>query len=74
LVEPPESAAVGERVSFARYSGEPEASLSGKSKTWEKLAADLHSNGELVAFYKDVPFTTYAGMCKVKRIANREIR
>jgi methionyl-tRNA synthetase len=74
LVEPPESAAVGERVIFAGYSGEPEASLSGKSKTWEKLAAELHSNGELVACYKDVPFTTSAGVCKVKTIANGEIR
>ncbi|TVU14947.1 hypothetical protein EJB05_38444 [Eragrostis curvula] len=74
LVEPPESAAVGERVSFAGFSGEPEASLSGKSKTWEKLAADLHSNGELVACYKDVPFTTSAGVCKVKTIVNGEIR
>ncbi|XP_006656115.2 probable methionine--tRNA ligase [Oryza brachyantha] len=74
LVEPPESAAVGERVTFAGYSGEPEASLSGKSKTWEKLSADLHSNGELVACYKDVAFTTSAGVCKVKTIANGEIR
>ncbi|CAL5019371.1 unnamed protein product [Urochloa decumbens] len=74
LVEPPAGAAVGERVTFAGYSGEPEASLSGKSKVWEKLAADLHSNGELVACYKDVPFTTSAGVCKVKTIANGEIR
>ena len=74
LVEPPESAAVGERVTFAGYSGDPEASLSVKSKTWEKLAAELHSNGELVACYKDVPFTTSAGVCKVKTIANGEIR
>ncbi|RLM78656.1 putative methionine--tRNA ligase [Panicum miliaceum] len=65
LVKPPADAAVGERVTFAGYSGEPEASLSGKSKVWEKLAADLHSNGELVACYKDVPFTTSAGVCKV---------
>ncbi|CAL5054560.1 unnamed protein product [Urochloa decumbens] len=74
LVEPPAGAAVGERVTFAGYSGEPEASLSGKSKVWEKLAADLHSNGERVACYKDVPFTTSAGVCKVKTIANGEIR
>lgn len=74
LVEPPESAAVGERVTFAGYSGEPEASLNAKSKTWEKLSADLHSNGELVACYKDVPFTTSAGVCKVKSIASGEIR
>ena len=71
MVEPPADAAVGERVTFAGHSGEPEASLSGKSKVWEKLAADLHSSGELVACYKDVPS---AGVCKVKTIANGEIR
>ncbi|GJM86721.1 hypothetical protein PR202_ga02608 [Eleusine coracana subsp. coracana] len=48
LVEPPAAAAVGERITLVGYSGEPEASL-GKSKVWEKVAADLHSNGELVA-------------------------
>ncbi|CAN6246245.1 unnamed protein product [Urochloa humidicola] len=74
LIEPPADAAVGEKITFAGYSDEPEASLSGKSKVWEKLAADLHSNGELVACYKDVPFTTSAGVCKVKTIANGEIR
>ena len=31
LVEPPESAAVGERVTFAGYSEAPEASLNAKS-------------------------------------------
>ena len=46
---------MGERVTFTGHSGEPEASLSGKSKVWEKLVADLHSTGELVACYKDVP-------------------
>jgi methionyl-tRNA synthetase len=74
LVDPPESAVVGEKVTFAGHSGEPEASLNAKSKTWEKLSADLHSNGELVACYKDVPFSTSAGVCKVKTIANGEIR
>ncbi|KAK3158990.1 hypothetical protein QOZ80_2AG0144280 [Eleusine coracana subsp. coracana] len=73
LVEPPAAAAVGERITLVGYSGEPEASL-GKSKVWEKVAADLHSNGELVACYKNVPFTTSAGACTVKTIANGEIR
>lgn len=74
MVEPPADAAVGERVTFAGHSGETEASLSGKSKVWEKLAADLRSNGDLVACYQDVPFMTSAGVCKVQTIANGEIR
>uniref|UniRef100_N1QZH4 tRNA-binding domain-containing protein n=1 Tax=Aegilops tauschii TaxID=37682 RepID=N1QZH4_AEGTA len=54
LVEPPESAAVGERVTFAGFSGEPEASLNAKSKTWEKLSADLHSNGDTLVVNRSI--------------------
>ncbi|CAL9768713.1 unnamed protein product [Musa acuminata subsp. burmannicoides] len=74
LVDPPSSAAVGERVTFPGYSGEPDGILSAKSKVWEKVQVDLQSNSELVACYKDVPFTTSAGVCKVLSIANGAIR
>lgn len=74
LVDPPSSAAVGERVTFPGYSGEPDGILSAKSKVWEKVQVDLQSNSELVACYKDVPFTTSAGVCKVSSIANGAIR
>ncbi|XP_073103734.1 probable methionine--tRNA ligase isoform X2 [Elaeis guineensis] len=74
LVDPPESAVVGERVSFRGYSGEPDGILNAKSKVWEKVQADLHTDAELVACYKDVPFTTSAGVCKVLSIASGAIR
>ncbi|CAL9110125.1 probable methionine--tRNA ligase [Musa acuminata AAA Group] len=74
LVDPPSSAAVGERVTFPGCSGEPDGILSAKSKVWEKVQVDLQSNSELVACYKDVPFTTSAGVCKVSSIANGAIR
>ncbi|CAL9150115.1 unnamed protein product [Musa hybrid cultivar] len=74
LVDPPSSAAVGDRVTFPGYSGEPDGILSAKSKVWEKVQVDLQSNSELVACYKDVPFTTSAGVCKVSSIANGAIR
>ncbi|KAJ8490827.1 hypothetical protein OPV22_012548 [Ensete ventricosum] len=74
LVDPPSSAVVGERVTFPGYSGEPDGVLSAKSKVWEKVQVDLQSNSELVACYKDVPFTTSAGVCKVSSIANGAIR
>ncbi|KAG6513541.1 hypothetical protein ZIOFF_023873 [Zingiber officinale] len=74
LVDPPSSAKVGERVTFLGYSGEPDSILNAKSKVWEKLQADLQSNKELVACYKDVPFTTSAGVCKVSSITNGAIR
>ncbi|CAL9131385.1 unnamed protein product [Musa textilis] len=74
LVDPPSSAVVGERVTFPGYSGEPDGVLSAKSKVWERVQVDLQSNSELVACYKDVPFTTSAGVCKVSSIANGAIR
>ncbi|KAJ3703440.1 hypothetical protein LUZ61_007145 [Rhynchospora tenuis] len=74
LVEPPASAKIGERVTFPGYSGEPDGMLNAKSKVWEKVQADLHTDAHLVASYKDVPFTTSAGVCKVASITNGEIR
>ncbi|KAJ0960882.1 hypothetical protein J5N97_001232 [Dioscorea zingiberensis] len=74
LVEPPASAVVGERVTFPGYSGEPDSVLNPKHKVWENLQTDLRTDGELVALYKDVPFTTSAGICKVSSIANGAIR
>ncbi|KAG6507844.1 hypothetical protein ZIOFF_033197 [Zingiber officinale] len=74
LVDPPSSAKVGERVTFLGYSGEPDSVLNAKSKVWEKLQVDLQSNKVLVACYKDVPFTTSAGVCKVSSITNGAIR
>ncbi|URE28961.1 Putative tRNA binding domain [Musa troglodytarum] len=74
LVDPPSSGVVGERVTFPGYSGEPDGVLSAKSKVWERVQVDLQSNSELVACYKDVPFTTSAGVCKVSSIANGAIR
>ena len=73
MVDPPESAAVGERVMFPGYSGEPDDVLNPK-KVWEMLQPDLHTNTELVACYKDVPFTTTAGVCNVSSISSGSIR
>ncbi|XP_078161612.1 putative methionine--tRNA ligase [Carex rostrata] len=74
LVEPPASAEIGERVTFPGYSGEPDGLLNAKSKVWEKVQAELHTDAQLVASYKDVPFTTSAGICKVASIVNGDIR
>ncbi|KAL5982691.1 hypothetical protein ACLOJK_016767 [Asimina triloba] len=60
LVDPPQSAAVGERVTFPGFPGKPDQELNRKKKVWETVQADLHTNSELVACYKDVPFTTSA--------------
>ncbi|KAK1267693.1 putative methionine--tRNA ligase [Acorus gramineus] len=74
LVDPPESAQVGERVTFPGFSGEPDDMLNPKKKVWETLQTDLQTNAELVACYKGVPFTTSAGVCKVSTISEGAIR
>nr|GEV09805.1 probable methionine--tRNA ligase [Tanacetum cinerariifolium] len=74
LVEPPASAAIGERVTFAGFNGEPDDVLNPKKKVWETLQVDLHTDKDLVACYKDLPFTTSAGVCKVISISDGTIR
>ncbi|KAF9607486.1 hypothetical protein IFM89_036083 [Coptis chinensis] len=73
LVDPPHSAPVGERVEFPGFQGEP---INGyvNLKVFEKLQADLQTDAELVACYKDAPFTTSAGVCKVLSICSGAIR
>ncbi|KAL2463371.1 putative methionine--tRNA ligase [Forsythia ovata] len=74
LVEPPQSAAVGERVTFPGFEGTPDEVLNPKKKVWETLQVDLHSDKELIARYKNVPFTTSAGVCRVSSISEGSIR
>ncbi|KAK6161732.1 hypothetical protein DH2020_005113 [Rehmannia glutinosa] len=65
LVEPPQGAVVGERVTFPGFEeGLPDDVLNPKKKVWETLQVDLHTDTELVARYKNLPFTTSAGVCK----------
>ncbi|THG18871.1 hypothetical protein TEA_026704 [Camellia sinensis var. sinensis] len=73
LVEPPQSAPVGERVTFPGFKGDPDDILNPKKKVWETVQVDLHTDKELVACYKDVPFTTSAGVCKVSSICGGSI-
>ncbi|KAF8402114.1 hypothetical protein HHK36_013066 [Tetracentron sinense] len=73
LVDPPHSASVGERVTFPGFEGKPDDILNPKKKVWETVQVDLHTDTELVAFYKDVPFTTSAGVCKVSSIPGGSI-
>ncbi|MCL7040477.1 hypothetical protein MKW94_023027 [Papaver nudicaule] len=73
LVDPPSSAVVGERVTFPGFEGVPDDVLNPKKKVWETLQVDLKTDAELVARYKDVPFTTSAGVCEVLSISSGTI-
>lgn len=74
MVEPPKSAAVGERVTFPGFDGKPDDVLNPKKGVWETLQVDLHSNADRVACYKDTPFTTSDGVCTVSSIGGGSIR
>ncbi|CAM8921188.1 unnamed protein product [Rhodiola kirilowii] len=74
LVEPPETAIVGERVTFPGFDGEPDSMLNPKKKVWETLQVDFRTDSGLVARFKDLPFTTSAGVCQVASIADGSIR
>ncbi|KAG6574842.1 Methionine--tRNA ligase, cytoplasmic, partial [Cucurbita argyrosperma subsp. sororia] len=73
LVEPPKDANVGERIKFPGFEGEPEDVLNPKKKVWETLQVDLAINTEGVACFKDIPFNTSAGICKVPSITSGSI-
>ncbi|KAG8369642.1 hypothetical protein BUALT_Bualt14G0034800 [Buddleja alternifolia] len=74
LVEPPQGAVVGERVTFPGHEGLADDVLNPKKKVFETVQVDLHTDKELVACYKDLPFTTSAGVCRVSSIAEGSIR
>ncbi|CAA0840020.1 Probable methionine--tRNA ligase [Striga hermonthica] len=74
LVEPPQGATVGERVTFPGFEGPADEVLNPKKKVWETLQVDLHTDTNLVACYKNLPFTTSAGVCTVPSISEASIR
>jgi methionine--tRNA ligase beta chain len=65
FVEPPEGAAIGERIMVAGYDGEPATENQIiKKKMLDEIFPDLKTDGSGVATYKGVPLSTSAGPCK----------
>ncbi|KAI7837794.1 hypothetical protein COHA_008422 [Chlorella ohadii] len=60
-IVPPEGAAIGERVSFAGFTKEPEAQLNPKKKQFEKIAPELKVDAGGVCGYRGVPMMTSQG-------------
>jgi len=75
FVEPPADAAIGERVMFEGYDGEPATENQViKKKMLDAIFPDLKTDDDGVATYKGVPFTTSAGVCKAQNgMANAEV-
>mmetsp|Transcript_9429 Transcript_9429/g.14007 ORF Transcript_9429/g.14007 Transcript_9429/m.14007 type:complete len:472 (+) Transcript_9429:57-1472(+) len=62
---PPEDAAIGERVMFDSFEGDPEAeNKMNKKKILEKVAPDLKTNGDGIVVWKGKVSKTSAGPCK----------
>jgi methionine--tRNA ligase beta chain len=65
FVEPPEGAAIGERIVVAGYDGEPATENQViKRKMLDVIFPDLKTDAAGVATYKGVPLSTSAGPCK----------
>ena len=47
---------------FAGFEGKPEEVLNGEEEATRRGFSDLKTNAEGVACYKDIPFTTSAGV------------
>jgi aminoacyl tRNA synthase complex-interacting multifunctional protein 1 len=72
LIEPPEGAVIGEKVTFEGFPGDPEKTL--KKETLDAVLPGLKTNDKRIATYKGVPFTTSAGPCFSRTIANGLIK
>lgn len=67
FVEPPVDAKVGERIMFNGFEGDPATENQiQKKKMLDVIFPDLKTDGSGVATYKEVPFTTSAGVCKAQ--------
>ncbi|CAI5465887.1 unnamed protein product [Closterium sp. Yama58-4] len=62
-VQPPEGAAIGEKITFAGVDGKPDEVLNPKKKLFEKLQPFLRTDGTGVAMFQDTPMMTSAGPC-----------
>lgn len=74
LVEPPEGAAVGERVMLEGYAGDADEVLNPKKKVWETVQPELLTDGERRACWRGVPLMTSAGACSVKSVVGGSIK
>ncbi|CAI5976463.1 unnamed protein product [Closterium sp. NIES-65] len=72
-VQPPEGAAIGEKITFAGVDGKAEEVLNPKKKLFEKLQPFLRTDGTGVAKFQDTPMMTTAGPC-TSTIVNASVK
>ncbi len=84
LIDPPEGAKIGERVTFPGFEGESATPAQVQKKKYVEILAPvrkeriddvqfLKTNAEGVCCFKDVPFTTSAGVVTCTKFPNAHI-
>eukprot|EP01026_Neomeris_dumetosa_P001005 TRINITY_DN1024_c0_g1_i1.p1 TRINITY_DN1024_c0_g1~~TRINITY_DN1024_c0_g1_i1.p1 ORF type:complete len:356 (+),score=58.82 TRINITY_DN1024_c0_g1_i1:46-1068(+) len=74
LVEPPEGAQIGERISVEGYQGEPDTQLNPKKKVFETVQPDLSTNEGKIVCYKGKPLMTSKGPCTVLSVVGGSVK
>lgn len=76
VLTPPEGAIPGDVVECEGYVRQPDHPvMNPKKKIFETVAPDLHTNDQLQACYKNVPFTVHGkGFCLAKSLKNVAVK
>ncbi|XP_073698394.1 aminoacyl tRNA synthase complex-interacting multifunctional protein 1a isoform X2 [Garra rufa] len=75
ILDPPNGAVAGERVTFQGFPGEPDKELNPKKKVWEQVQPDLRTDDQCVATYKGAAFEVAGkGVCKAQTMSNSGIK
>lgn len=75
ILAPPEGSVPGDLVHVEGYPRVPDAVMNPKKKIFETVAPDLHTNGELLACYKDKSFVVPGkGPVKAQTLKNVHVK
>ncbi|KAL6487830.1 hypothetical protein MHYP_G00044560 [Metynnis hypsauchen] len=75
ILDPPNGAVPGDRVTFQGFPGEPDKELNPKKKVWEQVQPDLRTDNQCVATYKGAAFEVAGkGVCKAQTMNNSGIK
>lgn len=72
---PPSGSAPGDLLYCEGYTRQPDAVMNPKKKIFETVAPDLHTNDQLQACYKGVPWKVAdKGFCLAKSLKNVPVK
>ncbi|XP_035280599.1 aminoacyl tRNA synthase complex-interacting multifunctional protein 1-like isoform X2 [Anguilla anguilla] len=75
ILDPPSGAMPGDRVTFQSFPGEPDKELNPKQRVWERVQADLRTDGKCVATYQGAAFEVRGkGLCKSQTMSHCGIK